>query len=195
MSRSKQYLPTILLYSRELMALAIGALVAWPVSHGAYIVLILLYCGLLSDIFDGVLARKWQLVTAHLRIADTVIDLAFFASIVAFIWTHNAAYMNERLYCMMPIFILEIGMYAISLIRFGQLPSPHSKLSKLWGIYLVITFTLLLIGVHGDHFNVALMLGCLVHLDRMLIYAFLPQWDHDVASCFHAWKTKTRIYS
>lgn len=194
MSLSKQYLPTILLYSRLLMALAIGVLVAWPVSHGAYIVLTLLYCGLLTDIFDGVLARKWQLVTAHFRIADTIIDLAFFASIIAFIWTRNAAYMNERLYGMMPIFVLETSMYAISLVRFGQLPSPHSKLSKLWGIYLVITFTLLLCGVHGYHFNVALMLGILVHLDRMLIYAFLPRWDHDVASCYHAWQMKTTIH-
>ncbi len=77
-------------------------------------------------------------------------------------------------------------MYLISLARFGKLPSPHAIMSKFWGIYIVIEFTLLLIGIKGDHFTIALCIGILVHFDRVLIYSLLRQWDHDIPSAYHA---------
>ncbi len=77
-------------------------------------------------------------------------------------------------------------MYLVSLARFGKLPSPHAILSKFWGIYLVVEFSLLILGVNGSHFMFALYIGIFVHLDRVLIYILLREWDHDIPSSYHA---------
>ncbi len=86
----------------------------------------------------------------------------------------------------MSIFSLEAFMYATCLFRFNKLPSPHAILSKFWGIYLVIEFTLLILGIKGSHFTIALILGLIAHADRVLIYMFLKEWDHDIPSFYHA---------
>jgi CDP-diacylglycerol--glycerol-3-phosphate 3-phosphatidyltransferase len=84
------------------------------------------------------------------------------------------------------ILALEVSMYIISLLRFKKLPSPHAILSKFWGIYLVIEFTLLILGVTGSHFQIALYFGLVAHIDRILIYSFIRTWDHDIPSSYQA---------
>jgi CDP-diacylglycerol--glycerol-3-phosphate 3-phosphatidyltransferase len=145
-----------------------------------------MYIGIVTDVFDGIIARKLKVSTQKLRLLDTIFDLFFYLSILFFVFSINPAAISGNILLIGGIFSLEALMYLVSLIRFRKLPSPHSILSKFWGLYIVIEFSLLIMGVAGPHFTIALIFGCVAHLDRILIYLFLKQWDHDIPSSYHA---------
>ena len=145
-----------------------------------------MYAGIIGDIFDGIIARKFNLSTDRFRLLDTIFDLLFYLSLLFFILSINYQAIIDNLQFILCILTLEGLMYLISWARFGKLPSPHAIMSKFWGLYIVIEFTLLIIGLQGNHFTIALYIGIIVHLDRLLIYILLKQWDHDIPSCYHA---------
>ena len=145
-----------------------------------------MYYGILSDVFDGIIARKLKVSTDSFRIADTIIDLLFYLSILGFIWCNFPASIVDNLFFIAGIFGLELLMYLTCFFRFSKLPSPHAILSKFWGIYIVVEFTLILLNISGFHFRMALILGLIVHLDRLLIYILLPKWEHDIPSSYHS---------
>lgn len=182
----KNYIPNILLYSRLVFVFIILALTFLDSPNSRLIVLLLMYIGIIGDIFDGIIARKLNISNEKFRLLDTVFDLFFYFSILFFIFTINRQTITNNKLLILIIITLEALMYLISMSRFGKLPSPHAILSKFWGLYLIIEFTLLIIGVTGNHFRIALILGIIVHIDRVLIYVLLRHWDHDIPSAYHA---------
>lgn len=157
------------------------------------IVLWAMYLGIFSDIFDGIIARKQNTSSKQFRITDTAIDLVFYLSIAYFIFSFNPIIITNNSKLIAGILSLEALMYLISFVRFRQFPSPHDILSKFWAIYLLIEFTLLLLGVDGVHFTIALRIGLLVHTQRVLIYVVLKQWEHDIPSVYHAFLLRKGI--
>jgi len=190
MNLSKKYIPALLLYSRLLIAFAIFIFSFTKNFHTAYIVLSLIYTGILTDIFDGIIARNIKISTSKFRVHDTIIDLFFYFSILFYVYFKKNAVINNNIILIISILILELSMYLISLIKFGKLPSPHAVLSKFWGLYLITEFSLLILNVPGNHFRIALIIGLFVHLDRVLIYFFIKKWEHDVPSSVHAYKLR-----
>lgn len=186
MVKLKQQIPNILLFSRLIFFCVIVALTIFKPADSGEIVLFLMYIGIIADTFDGIIARRLNISTENFRLLDTIFDLMFYLSILFFILSTNHQVFKDNLGLIIFILTLESFMYLVSLARFGKLPSPHAIMSKFWGIYIVIEFTLLIIGVRGDHFTIALIIGILVHLDRLLIYVLLRHWDHDIPSSYHA---------
>lgn len=182
----KRQIPKVLLYSRLAFFFIIVALAILKSDYAKELVLILMYIGIFADIFDGIVARKLNISTENFRLLDTVFDLLFYLSILFFILRINYEAIAGNLNLIFFILTLEGLMYFISLARFGKLPSPHAIMSKFWGIYIVIEFTLLILGVKGNHFTIALLIGILVHADRVLIYCLLRKWDHDIPTAYHA---------
>ncbi len=189
----KIYIPKILLYSRLVFAIIVLALTFSERTHASIVVILLMYLGILSDVFDGIIARKFNISTINLRVEDTVIDLFFYISILGYVATTNPQSIIANIVLLVMVFSLEFLMYSICLIRFKRFPSPHAVLSKFWGIYIIVELTLLLLRVEGSHFRIALLIGLLVHLDRVLIYVLLKKWDHDIPSSFHANKLRQGI--
>lgn len=182
----KKSIPLLLLYSRLIFAVIILFVTITEPLHSSAIVLILMCTGIITDIFDGIIARSLKISNPGFRLLDTIFDLFFYLSILFFIYSINSAAIKENSLFIFCILGLEVLMYVISLVRFGKFPSPHSILSKFWGIYIVIEFTLLILGIEGLHFTIALIFGLLVHIDRVLIYILLRKWDHDIPSSYHA---------
>lgn len=182
----KNKIPNILLYSRFLLTVIIITITFYPLFNSKVIVLSLMYLGLLSDVFDGIIARKLNVSSEKFRVIDTVFDLLFYFSILVYVFSINSRVFLENKIFILIILSLEALMYFISLIRFGKLPSPHAILSKFWGLYIIIEFTLLIFQVPGHHFLISLIIGIFVHLDRVLIYILLRNWEHDIPSSYHA---------
>ncbi len=186
-------IPNILLYSRLGLTLLIIILSFVEVIYERNIVLWAMYLGIFSDIFDGIIARKQNTSSKQFRITDTAIDLFFYLSIAYFIFSFNPTVITDNNKLIAGILSLEALMYLISFVRFRQFPSPHDILSKFWAIYLLIEFTLLLLGVDGTHFTIALSIGLLVHTQRVLIYVVLKHWEHDIPSVYHAFLLRKGI--
>ncbi|CAG5076911.1 CDP-alcohol phosphatidyltransferase family protein [Parvicella tangerina] len=179
-------IPRILLHSRWIIAIPIASLSFYRSECTDLMVFILLLYGLISDIFDGILARKFNTSTPSFRKADSIVDLVFFGSVIFYLWYSNPQPFLVNIGLVIVILSTELTKYLVSLIRFGKMPSAHATLAKFWGLWLVIEFSLLLFRVEGMHFTIALIYGAIVHLDSLLIYLFLKQWDHDIPSCWHA---------
>lgn len=182
----KKHIPTILLYSRLAFFFILVGLIVFEPANSDRLVLILLYLGIFTDIFDGIIARKLNLSNERFRMLDTVFDLLFYLSVLYYIFSTQYLIIMNNQYLIAIILALEASMYFISLARFRKLPSPHAIMSKFWGLYIVIEFTLILLGIKGNHFTLALYAGIAAHTDRVLIYILLPHWDLDIPSSYHA---------
>ena len=183
----KTKIPMMLISLRFLLAPVILATAFFFHEKGTAAIVVMMYVGLLSDIFDGIIARYYKVATAKLRRLDSQVDMIFWMAIGISAWMLFPAVIKNNSVPTIFIFIMEAMCYAISFIRFGKEPCTHSFLAKMWGITLLIAFTSLIgFGIAGIPFAIAIIFGLLSHLDRILILLILPSWTHDIPSAYHA---------
>ena len=184
-------LPYILIAIRFLCAPVILYLSYFHGTESRFIILTLMYIGLFTDIFDGIIARKLNVSTEKLRRLDSQIDLIFWLSISFAAYFLNPDLIKTEWLSIVLVFSLEALCYLVSWIKFGKETCTHAWLSKLWGVSLVIAFTYL-IGFQnaGWAFDLAVILGLISHLDVILIILILPKWQYDIPTFYHAWKIR-----
>ncbi len=152
------------------------------------VILVLMYLGLISDILDGIIARKQHLSTAKLRRFDSQADMIFWLSIGFATWILYPQLISDNKIAIWAILAMEISVYVISILKFKRESCTHAFLSKLWGITLLIAFTSLIGFNHaGIPFYAAIIMGLISHVDRILITLILPAWTHDIPSTYHAY--------
>ncbi|MDF2934195.1 MAG: CDP-alcohol phosphatidyltransferase [Chryseobacterium sp.] len=184
-------IPYILIAIRFLLAPVILFLAFTNAEESRFIILTLMFIGLLTDIFDGIIARKVGASTEKLRRLDSQVDLVFWLSLGFATYFLNSELIKHHSACIAAIFIMEALCYIISLLKFGKETCTHAFLSKMWGLSLLISFTYL-IGFQqaGWAFYLAIILGIISHIDVILIILILPKWQYDVPSCYHAWNIR-----
>ena len=131
------------------LRLALGpAALAWALAGGARLAfLFFLLAGLLSDIYDGVLARKLGVSTPLLRRYDSLTDVIFYLFITGAAWILERATICASAPWIAGLILSEALVIGISLARFGCLPATHSYLAKFYGLALFATFvTVLCVG-------------------------------------------------
>ncbi|MFP5438484.1 MAG: CDP-alcohol phosphatidyltransferase family protein [Bacteroidia bacterium] len=153
--------------------------------------IVLLVAGILSDIFDGIIARGQNVSTASLRRMDSQTDLVFWLCAGWCAWLLNPEIVLGNKYAILLLFIMEGLTYIFSIAKFGKETCTHALLSKLWGIMLFVAFISILgFGYAGLPFALAIVFGIISHVDVYLIIFLLPQWTHDVPSAWHAWQIR-----
>jgi len=184
-------LPYLLILLRFLSAILILYLSYFIGEKTRIAIVILMYFGLLTDIFDGIIARKVGVSSEKLRRLDSQTDLVFWLSIGFASYFLNPMIIKEHWKSISLIFMMEALCYFISFIKFGKETCTHAFLSKMWGLSLLFAFTAI-IGFQqaGIAFYMCVILGFLSHLDVILIVLILPKWQHDVPSCYHAWRIR-----
>ncbi len=155
------------------------------------LIVALLFLGLLSDVLDGIIARKQNTSTAKMRRLDSQTDMIFWLSAGFTAWFIWPRVISENKFVIWTLLGMEASCYAVSIIKFGRETCTHAYLSKFWGLTLLAAFTdLILNGNAGFLFYFCLVSGIVSHLDRILITLILPQWQHDVPSAWHAWRLR-----
>ena len=184
----KKHIPISLIIFRLILAPVILGLVYFLREESRMIVIVLMYLGVFSDIFDGIIARKLNVSSQRLRRFDSQTDMLFWVSIGISTWLLYPDLISNNRIPIIAIFILEGMCYLISIVKFGKETCTHAFLSKLWGITLLIAFTSLIGFNHaGIPFYMAIVLGFISHIDRILITLILPKWTHDIPSFYHAY--------
>lgn len=183
--------PYILIAIRFILAPIIILLSYLNGAESRFIILCLIYLGLFTDIFDGIIARKVGVSSEKLRRLDSQVDLIFWLSLGFAAYCLNTELIKKEWIGIAIIFIMEALCYIISWLKFGKETCTHAWLSKLWGLSLLIAFTYL-IGFQqtGWSFYTTVILGFIAHVDVILIILILPKWQYDVPSTFHAWKIR-----
>lgn len=152
------------------------------------LLVVLLLMGILSDIFDGIIARNTGVSSARLRRMDSQTDLVFWLCAGWCSWLLNPEIVITNKYAIITIFIMEGLTYLFSILKFGKETCTHALLSKLWGITLFIAFVSIIgFGYGSVAIALAIIFGIISHIDVYLIIFLLPKWTHDVPSAYHAW--------
>jgi phosphatidylglycerophosphate synthase len=140
----------------------------------------------LSDIFDGIIARRLGVSTVQLRQADSWADICLYLCVAASAWL---VYPQLILGFKIPLLIATIAqfsLFAICLIKFKKFPSFHTYTAKIWGLTLLIAT----IGLFSfDNANLLwLAIGmCLINsLEEIAMTLILPEWKCDILSIFAA---------
>lgn len=190
----KNKIPIALITFRLILAPVILGLVYFLREESRTAVIILMYLGLFSDIFDGILARHLNVSSPALRRYDSQTDMIFWVSIGVSTWLLYPDLIRDNRLPIIIIFAMEGMCYAISILKFGKETCTHAFLSKLWGITLLAAFTSLIGFNHaGIPFSLAIIFGLISHVDRILITLILPRWTHDIPSFYHAYLIRKGI--
>ncbi|MES2411656.1 MAG: CDP-alcohol phosphatidyltransferase family protein [Bacteroidota bacterium] len=179
-------------YLLILLRLVLGPIMIYltyeSIIHLRIILVILIFIGLLTDIFDGIIARKHSISTEKMRRMDSQTDLVFWLCIGWCSWLLNPEIIIANKYAIGLIFLMEALTYLFSIAKFGKETCTHALLSKLWGITLLVAFVSIIgFGYGGISLFICILFGIIGHIDVYLIIYFLPKWTHDVPSSYHAY--------
>jgi phosphatidylserine synthase len=140
----------------------------------------------LSDIFDGIIARRLGVSTAQLRQADSWADICLYLSIAASAWlVYPKIILDFRVPFLLAI-AAQLTLFTVSLIKFQKFPSFHTYTAKIWGLTLLAA-TISLFGFANPSLLWLAIALCLINsLEEIVMTLILPEWQCDVLSLFDA---------
>jgi len=154
----------------------------------------LIVAALLSDIFDGVLARRWQCDTAGVRLFDSMADTFFYAGVVAALWVGQPALWASWRGPVLMLLACEAGRIGFDLVKFGKPASYHSYLAKTWGLVLAVAVVTAVAIGHADALmTAAVVLGVACNVEGVAMSVMLPVWRRDVKTVAVAWRLRQEM--
>lgn len=188
----KQWIPWTMVLGRAALGpvMVLGERCGW--NGGALAAMVL--TALLSDIFDGVLARRWKTDTAALRLSDTLADTAFYLCVAAAIGFGMPAVWRQCRTGMLLVFGCEALHFAFDFAKFGRPASYHSYLAKTWGLVLAAAVVVTFATRHVSFWmSAAILLGVLSNAETLTMSLILPMWRRDVKSLAAAWRIRAGL--
>ena len=146
---------------------------------------------LLSDIFDGVIARRLKIVTPALRTADSWVDNALLVSVFASLWLARQGVLQSYSAPIVWNLIGYLLYLLVPLVKFRRLSAYHAYSAKASGALLfAAVLALFLVGDLPWLTWAALLVTLWSDIECVLITLILPVWRSDVPSLWHAWKLR-----
>lgn len=142
---------------------------------------------LVSDVADGIVARRTGSETDALRHADTIVDTFFFVgAAVALRVAVPHAY--EGLWLpLVSLIVVHVSRSTYELTKYGRLAAYHMWSSKALGLLLVAALvTGFVTGRPTPLLAAGLWFGIVNELEGFLTSLMLPRWRRDVPTIFHA---------
>jgi CDP-diacylglycerol--glycerol-3-phosphate 3-phosphatidyltransferase len=174
------------------------ALVAGAVTRcRPWILVGLVTAAFISDVFDGIIARRVGVATERLRRADTIVDTAFYICATLALLVRAPAVIEAHNVGVAILVGLELARWLVERIRYGRLASYHMWSAKAWGIALWLGFSeAFLTGQPGPFIQAAVAMGILADVEGLVASVVLSTWQHDVPTVWHAvqleraWRTR-----
>jgi phosphatidylglycerophosphate synthase len=180
-------IPVLLIYSRVVLGVAILLLSCVQPCYFRAIIITFIAIGLLTDIFDGIIARRLGISSEKLRRLDSAIDQVFWILILVAACIIAPDFYKSQFSKLIVIIALEAFTYLLCFIRFRKEVATHAILSKIWTltIFAAIIET---IATGGSPwlFDLCYILGIITRLEIIFILLLLRQWTNDVPSIYHA---------
>ena len=152
-----------------------------------------LVAAFLSDLFDGILARRLGVATPALRRLDSAADTLFYLAATFAAWHLHPDAIRGRAGMLAALVALELARYAFDAWKFRREASYHMWSSKLWGIALFAGFVALLaFDADGVLVDLAVLVGIVADLEGLAISAVMPRWQSDVPTIVHAWRLRRK---
>lgn len=140
----------------------------------------------LSDIFDGIIARRLGVSTTRLRQADSWADICLYLCVAASAWLVYPHIIIDFKVPLLLAAIAQISLYASGWLKFRKFPSFHTYTAKIWGLTLLVA-TVRLFGFDDASFLWLAIGMCLINsIEEIAMTLILPEWQCDILSIFDA---------
>jgi phosphatidylglycerophosphate synthase len=165
---------------------------AWGLGSGI-VFLFSLTGGFLSDIFDGIVARRLGVATPRLRRFDSLTDVVFYASGLLCIWIVHPEIVRGHMGAIETLASLETLGQLISIVRFRKIAAVHAYSAKVWGIFLFLAMCAVLgFGADGILFEMMLVVGLVAYAEWLGILILSDEAVVDVRSVLAVWRDRKR---
>lgn len=184
-------IPIALIYCRLIIGFLIIFISILQVNHYPTYAISLLSIGLLTDIFDGIIARKLNISSEKLRRLDSSIDQIFFISVAVATYIQCPDFFKNNFIKLAILTGAEVMIYLVSYLKFKKEIATHSIGAKIWTIILFAT--LIEIIIHCESvvlFELCLWVGLITRLEILAIVFTLKKWANDVPTIYHAVKLR-----
>lgn len=180
-------IPIILIYSRLLIGISIIFLSSQHVQHYKFIAILGLSIGLLTDVFDGIIARKLGISTEKLRRLDSNIDQIFYISFAIATYIQCPDFFKSNALLLTLLFGFEGLTYLICFLKFKKEIATHSIGAKIWSLFLFATLIQIIFQCQSTLlFKCCFWIGIITRLEIIAIILILKKWTNDVPSFYHA---------
>ena len=184
-------IPLALIIARFFIGVLIVVLSSIAIDYYKTIVIALLAIGLLTDVFDGIIARHLNVSTQKLRRLDSTVDQLFFTAVIAATYIKHPEFYHTHWIKITMLIGIELLTYAISFLKFKKEIATHSIGAKIWTLFLFAT--LIDVIVEGNSillFEVFFWIGIATRLEIIAIILILKNWTNDVPTFIHAIKLR-----
>ncbi len=185
--------PAWLPWSLLLLRAVLGPLLLLDASDGRTSLTFVFWLGIaiLSDILDGITARRLGVASQRLRRLDSLVDIIFFFFIVAAAWLAHRDLILQHRNLVSAMIALSLLSQIPALIKFRRAAAFHAYSAKASGLALLAAGALLFgYGRVGPIFVIALWIAIISHIERILISLVLPKWQTDIAWLGTAWQIR-----
>ncbi|ASW75464.1 CDP-alcohol phosphatidyltransferase [Chryseobacterium piperi] len=187
----KNKIPTLLILFRFIIGLVIIYLSLIQIDHYQTIIVILLSIGLLTDIFDGIIARQLNISTQKLRRLDSTVDQIFFISVIVATYIQCPTFFKANMYKLIILIAFEALTYLTSFLKFKKEIATHSIGAKIWTLILFATLIQIILQCESILlFNLCFWVGLLTRIEIIAIILILKKWTNDVPTFYHALKLR-----
>ena len=174
-------------FALTLLRLLLGpvALACALTNVSRWIYLPILVTGTLSDIFDGILARRLGVATPALRRFDSITDVIYYLFILSAAWILCRTAIQQNFLLLGLILLSEAVVIFVCYAKFGKYPATHSWLAKFYGLCLLAGLIALLVFNAGSWAIIALAIVALVTNTEIIgIHLLMDKPPVDVKSIF-----------
>jgi CDP-diacylglycerol--glycerol-3-phosphate 3-phosphatidyltransferase len=135
----------------------------------------------LSDVFDGVLARRWGVDGPTVRRLDSAADTLFYVAAAWSVWIARPDVVRDYARGALVVVALELLRYTVDYLKFGREASYHAWSAKAWGLALFAALVATMGFGHPRGFvDAAVILGVVADIEGLAMSLVLPRWTHDV---------------
>ncbi|PZF71085.1 CDP-alcohol phosphatidyltransferase family protein [Taibaiella soli] len=182
-----KHIPITLIFSRLLVAIWLILASILHIQMSGWLVITLFSYALVSDIFDGIIARRLNVSTPLLRRLDSSIDQVFWISAAVAMFIKCPEFWQEHSHKIILLLCFEAFTYVVSFWKFRKEVATHAIASKIWTLTLFATMVEIMASCHSNVlFEICFYGGVLTRIEIIAILLFLREWTNDVPSFYHA---------
>ncbi|MCW3093308.1 MAG: CDP-alcohol phosphatidyltransferase [Ferruginibacter sp.] len=180
-------LPKVLIFSRLFIGAILLFLSLFHNDHYKIFAIILISVGLLTDIFDSIIARRLNISTESLRRLDSTVDQAFWILIGISTYIECPGFFHAHYTQLIILFTTEALTYIISYIKYKREVATHAIASKVWTLIMFATLIQIISTCNsGTLFQLFFYTGMITRIEIITIIFLLKKWTNDVPSVYHA---------
>jgi phosphatidylglycerophosphate synthase len=151
------------------------------------IIISLIAIGLLTDIFDGIIARRLGISTEKMRRLDSSVDMVFWVMVLIAACILSPTLYLGHIMALSIVFGLEAIAYIVCFIRFRKEVATHAILSKIWALSIfAVLIQSVATATTGWTFTLCIFIGIVSRLEILFILFIVRRWTNDVPSLYHA---------